>query len=189
MTPAPERAGRAQLVHLGELLAGQAAGHARHEPDGDARLAAGRVAQRAQDRRGVDGRVGVRHRDDGDEAAGRRGARARVQVLLVLLAGRAQVHVRVDEAGEQMPPAPVEHLGPGRRLQRPGGADLGDRATADEHVVGRIDAAAWIEHVGAADEQVRGRERAVVEHAHAGCGAGKDETACGDGAPRPASSS
>ncbi len=107
----------------------------------------------------------------------------------MLLPGRAQVHVRVDEARQQMPAGPVEHLGPGRRLQRAGRADLGDLPAADQDVVGRVDPGAGIEHVGAADEQVRGRERAVVEHAHAGCGAGKDETACGEGAPRPASSS
>ena len=64
-----------------------------------------------QHRRRVDDRVGVRHRHDRDVAAGRRGAGAGVDVLLVLLPGRAQVHVRVDEAGEQVPPLAVDHLG------------------------------------------------------------------------------
>ena len=46
-----------------------------------------------------------------DEAAGRGRAGAGVEVLLVLLPGRAQVHVRVDEAGEQVAALAVEHLG------------------------------------------------------------------------------
>ena len=97
-----ERAGLAQPVHLGELLAAQPARDRAHEADGNARVARGGLAQRAEDRGRVDDRVGVRHRDDLAEAAGGRGARAGLEVLLVLLAGRAQVHVRVDEAREQL---------------------------------------------------------------------------------------
>ena len=100
----------------------------------------GRVAQRAQDRRGVDDRVGVGHRDDRAEAAGGGGAGAGLEVLLVLLAGRAQVHVRVDEAGEQVAPVAVDDLGALGRLERAGRADLGDLAAAHEHVVRRVDA-------------------------------------------------
>ena len=49
--------------------------------------------------------------------------------------GRAQVHVRVDEAGEQVAALAVEHLGAVGRLERAGRAELGDLAAADEHVV------------------------------------------------------
>ena len=91
------------------------------------------LAQRAQDRRGVDRRARVRHRDDGDEAAGGRRARAGLEVLLVLLAGHAQVHVRVDEAREQVPALAVDR--PRRRRRSSvGRAELGDLAVADEHV-------------------------------------------------------
>ena len=117
----------------------------------------------------------------------------------MLLPRRAEVHVRVDEAGEQMAALAVEHLGAGRRLQGAGRAELGDLAAAHEHVVGRVDPGARVEHVGAADQQVRGRavaddERRVRlaavglgERHHASCGAGVDSA--GAGAARPASSS
>ena len=117
----------------------------------------------------------------------------------MLLPGRAEVHVRVDEAGEQVAALAVEHLGAGRRLERAGRAERGDLAAADEHVVGRVDAGARVEHVGAADQQVRGGavaddERRVRlaavglgERHHASCGAGVD--GAGAGAARPASSS
>ena len=95
----------------------EAAGDRGQEADRHARLAPRLLAQREQDRRRVDGRVGVGHRDHGDVAAGRGRAGAGVEVLLVLLPGRAQVHVRVDEAGEQVPALAVDHLGAGR----PGG--------------------------------------------------------------------
>ena len=112
-----ERAGVGELGHLGQRLAVEAARDRGHEADRDAGLAPGRLAQRAQDRRGVDDRVGVRHRDDRDVAAGGGGAGAGVEVLLVLLARRAQVHVRVDEAREQMAALAVEDLGAVRRLE------------------------------------------------------------------------
>ena len=97
-----ERAGVGQLGHLGQPLALLAARDRGHEAGGDARLGAGALAQRLEDRRGVDDRVGVGLGDDRAVAAGRRGAGAGLDVLLVLAAGRAQVHVRVDEGGERV---------------------------------------------------------------------------------------
>ena len=67
----PERALLAQLGHLGQLPALQPARDRRQEADRDARFARGRVAQRSQQRRGVDHRVGVRHRDHRAESPGR----------------------------------------------------------------------------------------------------------------------
>ncbi len=166
----PERAGVAQLGHLGQRLAGQPTRDRGQEADRHARLAPRWRAQRAQHRRGVDHRVGVRHRHHGDVAAGRGGAGAGVEVLLVLLPGRAQVHVRVDEAREQVPALAVDHLD-AVGGQRAGRAELGDLAAAHEHVVRRVDPAARVEHVGAADQQVGGRRRPCVERAHAGTGA------------------
>ena len=99
----PERALLAQLGHLGQLLAFQPARDRREKAHRDARLARGAVAQRSQQRRGVDDRVGVRHRDHRAEPSGRGCPGARLEVLLVLLAGRAQVDVRVDERRQQMP--------------------------------------------------------------------------------------
>ena len=116
-----------QLGHLGQRLALQARRDRGEEADGDARLAPGRLAQRAQDRRGVDGRARVRHRDDRDEAAGGGGARAGLEVLLVLLPRHAQVHVRVDEAREEVAALAVDDA---RRRASRSLADRGDLAVA-----------------------------------------------------------
>ena len=158
-----ERALLPELGHLGELLAGEPARDRGQEADGHARLARGGVAQRAQQRRRVEHRVGVGHRDHRAEAAGGGGAGAGVDVLLVLLAGRAQMHVRVEERGQQ-PQAPValdQLLAPPRavatRLERAGRAQLGEQPAADAHVVARVDAGARVEHVDVAQEQLGGR--------------------------------
>ena len=155
----PERAGLAQLGHLGQRLARQAARDEARKPTG--MRASRRAASRSERRTGarVDRRVGVRHRDDGDEAAGGGGARAGVEVLLVLLAGRAQVHVRVDEAREQVPALAVDDLAPSARPAS-GAPMLGDLAAADEHVERRVEPVARVEHVGAADQDVGGRRSA-----------------------------
>ena len=89
-----------QLGHLGEPLALLPDRDRGHEAGRDARLDARPLAQRAQHRRGVHHRVGVRLGEDRAEAARGRRARAGVDVLLVLAPGRAQVHVRVDEGRE-----------------------------------------------------------------------------------------
>ena len=98
--------------------------------------------------------------------------------------GRAQVHVRVDEGGEQVAALAVEHLGAVGRLERAGRADLGDLAAAHEDVVRRVDPGARVEHVGAADEQVGRRLLAMVEHAHAPAPAGVAGGAVRRGAAR-----
>ena len=117
----------------------------------------------------------------------------RVEVLLVLLAGHAQVHVRVDEAGQQVAALAVDHLGALRRLEAAGRAELGDLAVAHEHVVRRVDAGARVEHVRAADQQVGGRLLAVHERLgaarHVGAGGVHAVTSWRSGAVRPASSS
>jgi hypothetical protein len=85
----------------------------------------------------------------------------------VLLAGRAQVHVGIDEAGKQVPALAVEHFRAVGGVERAGCADLGDLAPAHQDVVGGVDAAARVEHPRAADEHVGGRLRAALEHGHA----------------------
>ena len=145
----------AQRGHLGQLVAGQPARDRRAR----SRRGSGRRARRrraasaaaARSRR----RVGVGHRQDGAEAAGGRGAGAGLEVLLVLLAGRAEVDVRVDEGREQV-------RGPGRRRsRRPSGAssaagraDLGDLAVADEDVARLVEPGARVEDAGLADQDV-----------------------------------
>ena len=71
-------------------------GKTSHEP------AAAAMSRTSATTAGVVGdRVGVRHRRDGREPADRGGARARLDRLLVLEAGLAQVRVEVDEPGRE----------------------------------------------------------------------------------------
>jgi hypothetical protein len=72
---------------------------------------------RAQHGGSVDRRAGVGHRHDLAEAAGSGSGGPRFDVLLVLLAGRAQMDVRVDEPWEQVATLGVERLGTVGRLE------------------------------------------------------------------------
>ena len=101
----PTAPASAQLAHLGQLArpAGRRVIAARSRPGRAPR--ARRAPAGRSTAGGVDDRRGVRHRDDRAVAAGRRRGGARVDRLLVLLAGRAQVDVRVDERREHVLPA------------------------------------------------------------------------------------
>ncbi len=111
------RAGVRQLGHLGQPLSGLADRDRRGESSWDPRLGARALAKRSQHRRGVHHRVGVRHGEDGAVAAGRGGAGAGLDVLLVLAARGAQVNVRVDEGREGVQALRVHELG-ARRAAR-----------------------------------------------------------------------
>ena len=158
-----ERAGVAELGHLGELLAFQASRDRGQEPDGYLCLPRGGFDQRSEDRGIVDDGVGVGHGDHRAEAAGRRGGRAGLEVLLVLLAGRAQVHVRVDEPGKRMHALGVDGVAVLGRLEGSGLAELGDVPVLDEDVVRLVEPGARIEHVGAGDQQLSGLGRSVEQ--------------------------
>ena len=143
------------------------------EADGHARLAPRGLAQRAQDRRGVDHRVGVGHRDHARRSRRPRprGCRSRGPPCArgrACAGARAGRRSRGTDAGPRRrrprrPPAP----------ERAGRAELGDLAVADEHVVRRVDPGARVEHVGAADQQRRrARVAATSGRAHAGAFAG-----------------
>ncbi len=93
----PTAPASASDAELGELRAELAERDRAEEADGDDRLAGRALVQRLHDRGGVDDRVGVRHREDRPETTGSSGRRTRRDVLLVLLPGCAQVHVRIDE--------------------------------------------------------------------------------------------
>ena len=133
-----DRAGVGELAHLGQLLPALAAGDRREEADRDDRLALRAVSTSDAERRGrVDDGIGVRHREDRAEAAGRRGGGAARDRLLVLAPGRAQVDVRVDERRREDEPRRVDHAVLVRvDLLR----DVDDRAVVDAHVEGRVDA-------------------------------------------------
>src|SRR6185436_17420350 len=91
-----------------------------------------------RDRAAVVGRLRVGHAAHGSEAARDRGARARADVFLVLLAWLAQVHVQVDEAGRDDLAGGVEGAR-GRVGRAQAGPDLGDLAVDDEDIGGLVD--------------------------------------------------
>ena len=146
---------------------------------------------------GRDRRLGVGHREDPTEAARRGRAGSRLDVLFVLVAGGAQVHVRVEEGREGVQALGLDQLGAvGRRRARR--RQLGDLAVADDDVVDAVDPGDRVEYGGAAQDQMRGLARAHVERlgqAHAevpiGVGlAGLPSPSAGEaGRSAPASSS
>ncbi len=146
-----ERAGVAQRGHLGQLVAAQAARDRSQEAGRDAGLALGarRPASRSTDSV-VDDRVGVRHRDHRAEAAGGRRGGAGLDVLLVLLPGRAQVHVRVDERREHVLAGRIDRA---RRVVR--GAQRCRARRARRSWPSRIRMSSGLVELGAGVEDVR----------------------------------
>ena len=140
-----------QLGHLGQLHALQAARDRRQKTNRDARLAGRRLAQRAQQGCRVEHGVGVGHCDHRTEAAGRRGPGARLQILLVLLAGTAQMHVGVHKGRQQVLALALNDFG-SLGLQAAGCAQLGDVTVAHEYVGRAVQACARIEHMSACDQ-------------------------------------
>ena len=66
----------------------------------------------------------------------------------MLLAGAAQVHVRIHEGGKQVLALTPHHLG-ALAVELPGCGQLDDLPAAHEHVGGAVEVSARIEHVGA----------------------------------------
>ena len=81
----------------------------------------------------------------------------------MLLAGCAQVHVRVDERGQQRAAVALDDLGSGGGVERL--AELGDLAVAHEHVQPGVDALAGIEDARSAHEHVGARAGRLDEPA------------------------
>jgi hypothetical protein len=95
--------------------------------------------------------IGVRHLKHGRDAAEHRAARAGLQVFLPLHAGLAEMHLGVDDAGQDGQAARVEHLA-GRGLAEV--ADVGDQPVAHPHV--RQPAPGMVRHLAATDDHVEG---------------------------------
>src|SRR2546425_2235711 len=81
--------------------------------------------------------------------------------LLVLVAGLAQVHVHVDEAGAHPRAGGVDHRG--ALGHREPGAHARDLAVLDQHVLDAVHRAGGIDHAPTADQQ-RHRERPLRGH-------------------------
>ncbi len=105
-----DRAGADHLAELRERLAFLADGH-RADGVNARRPRAQRLPDDEADGGLVVGhRIGVRHRADGGEPAGRRGPRAGRDRLDILAPRLAQVTVHVDEARRDDVPRAVDHL-------------------------------------------------------------------------------
>ena len=146
-----DRSGVAQLGHVGELLAAHAARDRGDEADWDGCVRLRALAEGLDRGRSVHRRLGVGHADDPAVAAGGGRAAARLDVLLVLAPGRAEVDVRVEERGHGEKPVGVDHLGAFAASAMPAAGQLGDAAVADDDVVRGVDVGAGVE-----DARVRG---------------------------------
>ncbi len=96
-------------------------------------------------------RVGVRHFEDGGDAAHHRGERAGLKVLLVLRARLAEMHLAVDDARQDCEPGGVDNLA------RIGGREIAERGDpAGFHAdVANADAVV-IYDTAAAEEEIEG---------------------------------
>ena len=93
----------------------------------------------------------VRHVDDGRDAPADGGCRAGGEVFFVRQARIAEMHVRVDEAGENVLPFDVDHL---RAIgQRVACADGDDLATRNRHA--SLEGLLRRDHVPVLDDQIR----------------------------------
>ena len=101
-------------------------------------------------------RLGVGHLEHRRDAAEGRRGRAGGEVFLVLEAGLAEMHLGVDDAGQHMQTAGIQHFG-GAAVDR---ADGGDAAGANGDVR-RRDAVRRRGDAPADDEIVRFGHRAV----------------------------
>ncbi len=103
-------------------------------------------------RLGRDGqRLGIGHFEDGGDAAHDRGAAAGFEVFLVLGAGLAEMHLGVDDAGQDVkarcnrssrPPGEVGETAD------PGNAAVADRHIADAHAIMVDDGSAFQNEIG-----------------------------------------
>ena len=171
------RAGLGQLDLLGELGALLAPRDRGQEADAHGGLLLAALEQRLEHRGGVHHRRGVGHGHDGHEAPGGGGEAAGGDVLEVLAPRRAQVHVRVDEAGDGDEAGRVDLLEPVGRAA--------DAPVAHDQVAHLVDAGRRIEDADTAKDERGGRAASLDEP-----GAHQTATApiCSAGSATPAGS-
>ncbi len=100
----------------------------------------------------IDHRNRVRHGADRSESARRSGGRAGRDRLFVRLAGFAQVHVQIDEAGRDDESAGIEFL-IRAAFDFVGSRNFGNAAIFQQHVHGRVDARRRVDEVAAFNQQ------------------------------------
>ncbi len=172
----PRRSSIGQLAHLGENLAGETARDRRQRPDRNHRLHRCAAEQRVEEGRLIEHRVGVRHREDGGVSPCGGGGRAGREVLLVLLSGRSQVYVGIDQTGQQKAAVGSDLAGVGGVQV---GADRRDQSIPNVDVGDQIDPLGRIEDPDAAHDDLGrwsagvgepGRHHATSTRAAAVCG-------------------
>ena len=127
-----DRAGLGHVADLGHVLALEALGHRADGVDVHAAaLGLGLIDDEGGDHGVVVDGGGVGHAAHRGKAAGRRGARAAYDVLLVLLTGVAQVAVQVHHAGHHIQPLGVHNLSV---LALDVLLDAADHAVLHEHI-------------------------------------------------------
>ena len=144
-----DRAGLGQHAHLGELPPFQPLGHGTNRIDLDP-LGLARAALHELDQRHVvDHGLGVGHAGDAGHPARCRREAACGNSLLVLVAGLAEVHVHVDEAGCHAVAAAIDRGDPLRHAVgeefRP---EVGDRAVLREQRTGAVEPAFRVQQAG-----------------------------------------
>ena len=147
-----DRSRLGELAHLGQLLPALAARDRGEKADRHLGLGARRLDQGAEGGRGVDHRVGVRHRENRAVAPGRCGRGAARDRLLVLAARRAQVDVGVDEGRRE---DEAVRLDDAMLVRVDRLCDLGDRPAVDPHLEPSVDSLHRVEHTRAPDDEVR----------------------------------
>ena len=151
---------RLAAEHAGPRQVDQRAGVAGHDAapeadvDGALALAGGDLGVERGARRRHRGGV-ERHVDDGRDAAGRGGARRRVEAFPLGAAGLVDVDVRVDQPGRDDQVADVDHV----RQRHPLGHDRLDPLAGDQHGAGRH--AVGAHHPPAADAPDRTKRRVL----------------------------
>ncbi len=99
-----------ELRHVGELFAVRSARDRSGRKDVRKAGFASAPADESRDRGRVADRLRVRHRHQRGDAAGRRRARSGGDRLFALFARFAQVHMKIDQAGQHPLPPAIDHL-------------------------------------------------------------------------------
>ena len=158
------------------LHLGQHAGHRVVVPVDDA-LGVVEVEQLLEDLAGLGDRVEVGHPEHGGHSPGGGRGGAGADVLLVDVAGLAQVHVHVDHARQHPLAGRVDALNPLGQRHGAGGGDGRDLLARDEHV-GRLGARSR-HHGPTGHDPVDGRR--AESHQRAGTGTVISGASTGDG--------
>ncbi len=142
-------AGLLQQADLGHRLASEALGECRRRCYPHLCGSGGAAQDEVDQRRLVDHRLGVRHHDDGGDAAGQRGVARRFQRLAIFAARLAGEDARVDQSRRQYQTFGIDHLGIVRLgIVEQARADIGNAAVLDQQSAFDVQTACRIDQAG-----------------------------------------